>query len=234
MPNILSNRRLSGDFYLMRVAEANEAEMGQFYMLRSWDMYPFLSRPISVYDTDGETLSFLYKVIGQGTLLMSKLAPGDEISIGRAQGNTFPSARGRVAMVGGGVGIAPLYLAAKTLKARDASTVVDMYLGFSDEALLVDEYEAVSDRVVTDVGGFITDKIAPGDYDCIFTCGPEIMMRVLHEKCLKNDTKLYVSLENKMACGFGVCLACSCKTTEGRKKVCTDGPVFPSKEVFSQ
>jgi dihydroorotate dehydrogenase electron transfer subunit len=232
MSRVLSNLQLSRDFFLMRVAEPNEAKMGQFYMLRSWGMYPLLSRPLSVYDADPETLTFLYKVVGQGTKLFSGLRAGDSVATGRALGNTFPVVTGRVALVGGGVGIAPLYLTAKTLKKMDASTRLDLYLGFSDEAVLCGEFEKVGDRVVTDVGGFITDRISPEDYDWVLTCGPEAMMRALYGKCEKAGTKLYVSMERRMACGFGVCLACGCDTSRGRKKVCVDGPVFPAEEVF--
>lgn len=232
MAKVISNRQVSRDFYELRVEEPNNAQMGQFYMLRAWDMFPLLSRPISVFDADEETLTFLYKVIGQGTELLSKCVAGDEVEMGRALGNTFPDVSGRIAMVGGGVGIAPLYLAARTLKKRHADSSIDMYLGFSDEALLVDEYRAVCDRVTVNVGGFITDEIDPAAYDYVLTCGPEIMMRVLYDKCRASGTRLFVSLENKMACGFGVCLGCSCKTTAGKKKVCTDGPVFAAEEVF--
>ena len=231
MAKVTANRRLSRDFFQLRVAEPNDARMGQFCMLRAWGMYPLLSRPISIYDRDDESLTFLFKVVGEGTRLLSELRVGDEVETGRVLGNTFPFVSGRVALVGGGVGIAPLYLTAKTLKAQGGATV-DIYLGFSDEPLLTDEYARLSDDLIVDVGGFITDKIDPAAYDCVLTCGPEVMMKVLYEKCKKTDTKLYVSLENKMACGIGVCLGCACGTTQGRKKVCTDGPVFAAEEVF--
>ena len=199
MPQVLSNRRISRDFYLMRVAQPNDARMGQFCMLRAWGRYPLLSRPVSVFDADAGTLSFLYRVIGEGTELLSRRREGDAVETGRVLGNAFPLVSGRVALVGGGAGIAPLYLAARTLGAYGPATAVDLYLGFSDEVLLAEEYRAVGDRT--------TVKVTSG-------------------------TKLYVSLEKRMACGFGACLACSCGTTRGRRKVCTDGPVFPAEEVF--
>jgi dihydroorotate dehydrogenase electron transfer subunit len=232
MSKVLSNIRLSRDFFIMRVAAPNSARMGQFHMLRSWGAYPLLSRPLSVHDADPETLTFLFRTVGQGTKLLSELGAGDGISVGRSLGNAFPAVEGKIAMVGGGVGIAPLYLASKSIKNPGSPTRVDMYLGFSDEALLTDEYAKVSDTVVTDVGGFITDRVAPENYDCVLSCGPEAMMRALYGKCKRTGTKLYVSMEKRMACGFGACLACSCKTTGGRKKVCVDGPVFPAEEVF--
>lgn len=231
MSEVISNDQLSKDFFLLKVAQQNNAKMGQFHMLRAWDAYPLLSRPISVFDSDGRTLSFLCKTVGEGTTLLSRLEPGDALTVGKTLGNSFPHASGRIALVGGGVGIAPLYLAAKTLDTH-IGNVVDIYLGFSDTPVLVDEYRALCMNLSVDVGGYVTDLVAPSDYDCIFTCGPDIMMRKLYDKCKESGTKLYVSLENKMACGIGLCLACSCATIDGRKKVCTDGPVFAAEEVF--
>lgn len=234
MAKIIENTALSRAFYLMKVEKANDARMGQFYMLRAWRHYPVLSRPLSVYDADGETLTFLYKVMGQGTELFAGLKPGDDITLDGPHGNGFPEAKGKIALVGGGVGIAPFYLAAKTLKALHPGSTVDIYLGFSDAAVLVKAFEAVADAVRVNVGGFITDEIDPVGYDVIMACGPEIMMKVLYEKCVRTGAKapLYVSMENRMACGVGACFACTCKTTAGNKRVCREGPVLPGSEVF--
>ena len=103
MPEILHNERISKDFYLMKVKAENTAAMGQFYMLRAWGDYPLLSRPISVFDADGQTVSFLYKVVGKGTEIFATLKPGDEITLDGPHGNGFPEAKGTVALVGGGV-----------------------------------------------------------------------------------------------------------------------------------
>ena len=118
MAKILENHPVADGFHLMRVESDNDAKMGQFYMLRAWDRYPVLSRPISVFDSDGKTVSFLYKVVGQGTEIFRDLQPGEEIKLDGPHGNGFPDAQGRIALVGGGVGIAPLYLLAKELKKR--------------------------------------------------------------------------------------------------------------------
>lgn len=234
MAKILENQRITEDFYLMKVEEENNAEMGQFYMLRAWDKYPVLSRPISVFDSDGKTVSFLYKIVGQGTEIFKGLKPGDEIKVDGPHGNGFPDATGKIALVGGGVGVAPLYLTAKRLKAANPDAVVDMYLGFSGEPMLVDRYEAVADSVTVNVGGFVTDDIDPTKYDVIMTCGPEIMMKVLYKKCVSvgATAPLYVSMENRMACGIGACLVCTCKTSGGNKRACKDGPVMLGSEVF--
>lgn len=234
MAKIISNEKLSKDFYLMKVEENREVKMGQFYMLRAWKHYPTLSRPISIYDSDAETVSFLYKVIGEGTEIFSNLDVGDEITLQGPLGESFPEVKGKVAMVGGGVGIAPLYLAAKNIKSLDPKNKVDIYLGFSDVALLEDEYKKVCDNLSINVGGFVTDDINPEEYDYIFTCGPEIMMKVLYEKCKAAgvEDRLVISMESRMACGVGACFGCTCETTGGNKKVCKDGPIFKAQEVF--
>lgn len=236
MGKVKSNEALGDGFYLMCVEEKNNARMGQFYMLRAWETYPVLGRPISVYDADPEGVSFLYKVVGKGTELFSRLKAGDEITLDGAHGNGFPDLAGkkRVALVGGGVGIAPLYLAAKTYKKADPECTVDIYLGFSGKTVLTEEFEAVCDKLTVNVGGFVTDDIDPAAYDAIVTCGPTVMMKVLYNKCVKcgASAPLYVSMENRMACGIGACLVCSCRTAGGNRKVCKDGPVFLGSEVF--
>ena len=234
MAEILQNEQVSDDFYLMKVKKENQAAMGQFYMLRAWNEYPVLSRPISVFDADPETVSFLYKVVGKGTEIFTKLKAGDEITLDGPHGNGFPEVKGKIALVGGCVGIAPLYLTAKTLKKLDPDTKVDIYLGFSGQPILTDRYEAVADQVKVNVGGFVTDDIDPREYDFILTCGPEIMMKVLYRKCrdLKAKAPVYDSMENRMACGIGACLVCTCKTSKGNRRACKDGPVMLGNEVF--
>ncbi|GHS96068.1 dihydroorotate dehydrogenase [Synergistales bacterium] len=232
MSKILSNHRMNEDFYLMRAEHQNDARPGQFYMLRAWGREPVLSRPISVFDADGDTVSFLYKVVGRGSAIFASLSADDEITLQGPLGNGFPNVTGKVAMVGGGVGIAPFYLAGKRLKASGVQ--VSIYLGFSGEPVLVSEYERAAGELVVKVGGFITDSVEPSDYDSIFACGPEVMMRSLYKKCKERGAadNLFVSMENRMACGVGACLVCSCKTADGNKKVCKDGPVFKGEAVF--
>lgn len=235
MSVVLENRKLTEDFYLLRVREPNQAVIGQFYMLRAWDLYPVLSRPISIFDANETSVSFLYKVVGQGTELFTRLQRGDEIEMTGPHGNGFPAElSGKIAMVGGGVGIAPLYMAAKHYRQQTEVSGIDLYLGFSGEELLHDDYQAVCDKLTVNIGGFITDEIDPREYDYILTCGPEIMMKVLYKKCqdMNATAPLYVSMENRMGCGIGACVVCTCKTKSGNRKVCKDGPVFLGSEVF--
>jgi dihydroorotate dehydrogenase electron transfer subunit len=197
-------------------------------MLRAWGVYPVLSRPISVFDADAGKTSFLYRTVGQGTGMFARLKPGDALGLVGPQGRGFPGVPGKTALVGGGAGIAPLYLAARRIKNAD------VFLGFRDAPFLVQAYEAAADRVVVNSGGFITDDIDPTQYDAILACGPEIMMKTLYEKCKKTGAaaKVYVSLESRMACGVGACFVCSRPVGGGNKKICKDGPVFPAEEVF--
>ena len=233
---VLSNQNLSADYYLLKAASGDAVKMGQFYMIRAWEHYPVFSRPISVYDAGKDYVSFVYRVVGQGTGIFAALKPGDPVSLLGPLGNGFPDAEGAVALVGGGAGIAPLYLAAKQIKAAHPGSRVDVFLGFSGEPFLVKEFESAADSVIVNVGGFITDEIDPHGYDQILSCGPEIMMKVLHEKCRNTGAaaRVHVSLESRMACGVGACFVCSRPVGGSNKKVCKDGPVFSAEEVYGK
>ena len=227
MYKVLENRYLGDDMYLIRVEGKFEGKMGQFYMLRAWDTYPLLSRPISIYDIDDNSISFLYKVFGEGTQIFSKLREGDTIKLEGPYGNGYEKVEGKVALVGGGIGIAPLYLVAKNIENCDA------YLGFRNEAILIDDFKELCNEVHVVTGNtFVTDILEVERYDYILTCGPTPMMEKLVSMVEGTNTKLFVSLENHMACGVGACLVCTCKTKFGNKKTCKDGPVFKGEDVI--
>ena len=242
MARVVSNRPLGQGFYLLEAefsppgAGINSTPAihgGQFCMIRAWDTEPLLSRPLSVFDAGEGRVSFLYKTAGRGTAILSRTGSGGSIAVQGPLGRGFPPAEGRIAMVGGGAGIAPLYLSAR--QRRAAGCVVDLFLGFSGEAFLTDEYRSVADSITVTTGGFITDAVDPGRYDRVFCCGPEAMMGALREKCRAAgaEDRLFVSLESRMACGIGAWYGCSRKTLAGNKKVCRDGPVFAALEVSS-
>lgn len=227
MYKVLENRYLGDDMYLIRVEGKFEGKMGQFYMLRAWDTYPLLSRPISIYDIDDNSISFLYKVFGEGTQIFSKLKEGDTIKLEGPYGNGYEKVEGKVALVGGGIGIAPLYLVAKNIENCDA------YLGFRNEAILIDDFKELCNEVHVVTGDtFVTDILDTERYDYILTCGPTPMMEKLVKMVEGTKTKIMVSLENHMACGVGACLVCTCKTKSGNKKTCKDGPVFWGEDVI--
>ena len=227
MYKVIRNEYMGEEMYLMEVEGSFRGEMGQFYMLRAWDNYPLLSRPISIHDINENSISFLYKVVGEGTKILSRLREGDTIKLEGPYGNGYEKVEGKVALVGGGIGVAPLYLVAKNIENCDA------YLGFRNEPILIDKYETVCDEVNVAVGNtFVTDIIDVNKYDYILTCGPTPMMEKLVKMVEGTDTKIMVSLENHMACGVGACLVCTCKTKFGNKKTCKDGPVFRGEDVI--
>ena len=225
---ILCNERISGDnMWVMKVAGDFKANAGQFFMLRAWDRYPVLSRPISVHDLGEGYIAFMYRVVGEGTEILSKLVKGDDITLAGPYGNGFPlNLNGKIALVGGGMGVAPLLWTAKQLDKPD------VYLGFREEVLLENEYRAAAGKLITRIGGTILDDIDYDAYDYVFACGPLGMEKALANMVKGHKAKVYVSLEKHMACGMGACLVCTCFTSKGNKKVCKDGPVFLADEVL--
>lgn len=225
MFEIIKNEEIANGIFQMDISGNFKGEMGQFYMLRTKDKYPLLSRPISIYDIDENKISFLYKVHGEGTRLFSKLKKSDQIELQGPYGNGFPKVEGKIALVGGGIGTAPLQLCAKLLENTDA------YLGFRDEAYGIEEFRRNCTETKVKIGNSILEDLNPDDYDYIFVCGPEPMMKAAVEKAKDSRAKLYISMEKNMACGVGACLVCTCGTKHGNKRICKDGPVFLGEEV---
>lgn len=206
--------------------------MGQFYMLKGWNtIHPILARPFTIFDIDSNSISFLYKVVGEGTKLLSNLKRNYNIQILGPYGKGFPQPEGNIALIGGGMGIAALFLAAKQLYNNQLVKTMDIYLGFKDKAILTDLFKKYTHKLVIDIGNLISSKINIYKYDYIFTCGPEDMMKTFISQKKYEKPKIYISLEKRMACGVGACLSCSCKTKNGNKLVCKDGPVFPGENI---
>ncbi|MEE0800100.1 MAG: dihydroorotate dehydrogenase electron transfer subunit [Gemmiger sp.] len=228
--------------------EDHEPHAGQFFMLRAWapNETPILSRPISVRDYDPETgrLTFLYQVKGEGTRKLAALEPGDELTVTGPCGNGFDAAAADkaadtkgIAVVGGGIGTAPLLQLCKEL--AQLACRPDLYCGFRDEPYGLDEFLPYcrTINIATDSGavgyhGLVTGILHPEQYAMVLTCGPTVMMRGVYKLCAEHGVPCYASLERKMACGLGACLGCTCQTKVGPKTVCRDGPVFPAEEVF--
>lgn len=200
----------------------------------------FLRRPISVNDVNDEEVTIIYKVLGHGTEEMTQLLAGTELDIltGLGNGYSLEEAGERPLLIGGGVGIPPMYNLAKRLLAEDPARKVQVVLGFNteNEMFCVDEFRALGCDVIIatadgshGIKGFVTDAIADLDYSYFYTCGPEPMLRALH-RATKTDGQM--SFEERMGCGFGACMGCSCKTLTGYKRICKDGPVLRKEEVL--
>lgn len=231
---ILENGLAEGGFYLMRLPFPTPCLPGQFVMLRlAGQLDPLLGRPISVFDWENRVVSLLYQPVGKGTKLLTQLRQGQGVFIQGPMGNGFPIAPGDATLIGGGVGIAPLYLLAKALKKQEPGRHIRIHLGFRERPALQTNYEAVCDELVLNIGGFVTDDV---DFQPIgrtyYACGPTPMMRTAASRAKAKNATLYVSLEERMACGVGACLGCTCKTGGGNQRICKDGPVFLSGEVF--
>ena len=211
---IILNEKIATDIYKMVVKGEFKARVGQFYMVKCFEDGNMLPRPISICDMEDDKLTFLYAVVGKGTKIMSEKKARDFIEILGPLGNGFSidEFKGKkVALVAGGIGIAPMLYLAKKLDAK-----TDLYAGFRDETYFTEEFKEFTENtyIATNTGsvghkGFITEIIKE-DYDVIYCCGPNPMMNSV--KNLSLDIPVYVSLESRMGCGVGACLACSCKT----------------------
>lgn len=230
MYKIAFNKKIGIDFYIMRIEGNFEGSPGQFYMLRAEDSFMTLSRPISIYDIGDNYIEFMYKTVGKGTQYFSKMQRGDSITLYGPYGNGFPVDEyidKKVALVGGGMGIAPLMYLAKKLNNPD------IYLGMRKEAMSPEQMREIGESysrygaTYFNIGNDMTEKIDLSKYDAVMTCGPEILMKKI--KDLNKNT--YVSLEKHMGCAVGACLSCTCDVNGKRVRVCKEGPVFRGSEV---
>lgn len=235
---ILENSEVANGIFKLVVEDNNESIPGQFYMLKL-NGCTLLPRPISICEREEGRLTFLYAVVGNGTKEYATLEKGDKISIIGPLGNGFDiaSTGKRVALVGGGIGVAPMLEVAKVLKSENKEKV-NFYGGFRSEVYLADEIgNYVNEvKISTNEGsvghkGFVTEIFNPEEYDTVLCCGPEVMMKRVVDMCKEKGTEVFVSMEKHMACGVGACLVCTCKTKDGHKRTCKDGPVFNGNYV---
>lgn len=231
---VLYNEKVIDNIYKMVCEDTNEVKAGQFYMLKL-EGATLLPRPISICEKDDKTITFLYAVVGKGTDEYSKLREGEYINLNGPLGNGFnlDEKLGKVALVCGGIGTAPMVETAKRLRAKNPDEKIDVYAGFRDNIYLTEELTKYADNVniTTNTGkhghkGFVTEILKPEEYDTVLCCGPEVMMKAVINMCKEKNVKIYVSMEKHMACGVGACLVCTCKTKDGFKRTCKDGPVF--------
>ncbi len=231
------NQKLTDNVYKMvLVGDTSDiTACGQFINIQLDGLY--LRRPISVCDCDETAVTIIYKVVGKGTEQMSKMAVGDTLDVLTGLGNGYDlSLSGdKPVLLGGGVGVPPLYMLAKKLKEQGKD--VSVILGFNNKSEVFYEQEFKDlgcDVTVTTVDGsygikgFVTNAY-PDDYTYFYTCGPEPMLKAIYKT---SKTSGQMSFEERMGCGFGACMGCSCKTIAGYKRICKDGPVMLKEEIL--
>ena len=234
---VKENRALTRDVYKMVLAGDTSAltAPGQFVNIKLNGFY--LRRPISVCDWDGETMTLLYKTVGGGTEKMSEIGVGEALDLLSGLGNGFDTTKSGNSplLIGGGVGIPPLYYLAKQLIGEGKTVNVILGFGCADEVFYEAEFAAIGAAVtVTTIDGswgtkgFVTDALAGIDYTYFYTCGPMPMFTAIEKAAVTGGQ---YSFEERMGCGFGACMGCSCKTKYGNKRICKEGPVLEREEI---
>ena len=236
---ILSNTNLTSNVYIMTLKGDTEGiRCGQFVNIQLDGL--FLRRPISVCDCEGDVLTLIYKVVGRGTEKMSHMPEGESLDLLTGLGNgynTTPSGD-KPLLLGGGVGVPPLYMLCKKLISEGKHPTVILGFNKADEVFYEDEFKALGAEVIVctadgsyGVKGFVTTAMEGIDYTYFFTCGPEPMLKAVYKA---TTTEGQMSFEERMGCGFGACMGCSCKTITGYKRICKEGPVMRKKEILWQ
>ena len=235
---VISNKALTDCVYKM-VLEGDTSALtapGQFVNLAVEGLY--LRRPISVFDWDDTTISIIYKVVGEGTEKMAKWEAGYKCDVLTGLGNGFDMSKSgdEPVLIGGGVGIPPMFGLAKRLIADGKK--VKVILGFNKESEIFckEDFEAIgAETYVTTVDGsvgikgFVTDALGDMNYTYFYTCGPMPMFKAIENTAVGSGQ---YSFEERMGCGFGACMGCSCKTKYGNKRICKDGPVLEREEII--
>ncbi len=234
---ILSNVALTKDVYKMVLGGDTRyiTAPGQFINIRLDGK--FLRRPISVCDYDDKSITIIYKIVGEGTEQLSKLESGEVLDVLTGLGNGYDITKStKPLLIGGGVGVPPMYNLAKALLADGQKPTVVLGFNTKSEIFYEDEFKALGcNTLVTTVDGsygikgFVTDAMTDLDYDYFYTCGPLPMFKAVYNS---TSTSGQFSFEERMGCGFGACMGCSCKTNYGNKRICKDGPVLVKEEII--
>ena len=235
---IKSQEKIAKDVFKM-VLSGNTDDItasGQFVNIKLDGFY--LRRPISVCDYDKNELTLIYKTVGEGTAAMSGYENGTELDILTGLGNGYDTSLSgeKPLLLGGGVGVPPLYNLCKKLVAEGKKPTVILGFNSADDVFYENEFKALgADVYVTTVDGsygikgFVTDAMSDIDYSFFYTCGPEPMLKAIYKV---SKTSGQLSFEERMGCGFGACMGCSCKTKYGNKRICKDGPVLIKEEII--
>ena len=236
--NIVSNQPLTDSVYKMVLLGdvSGVTNCGQFVNIKLDGL--FLRRPISVCDCEGNELTLVYKVVGKGTEQMSKMKNGEVLDVLTGLGNGYDTSVSGEAplLIGGGVGVPPMYMLCKKLISEGKKPTVILGFNKADEVFYEKEFEALGAKVMVStvdgshgVKGFVTDAMAGLDYSYFYTCGPEPMLKAVYRA---TGTSGQFSFEERMGCGFGACMGCSCKTVTGYKRICKEGPVLCKEEIL--
>ncbi len=236
--DIISNKQLTESIFEM-VLKGDTTSItapGQFINIKLDGFY--LRRPISICDYDDSTITIIYKVVGEGTEVMSKMNSGECLDVLCGLGNGFDTSKSmdKPVLIGGGVGVPPMYNLCKKLISEGKDVTVILGFNKKDEIFYEDEFKKLgADVKVTTVDGsygikgFVTDALKDTEYSYFYTCGPMPMFKAIESTAL---TSGQYSFEERMGCGFGACMGCSCKTKYGNKRICKDGPVLEREEII--
>ena len=235
---VLSNEKIAVNTF-KTVLEGDTSAItasGQFVNIKLDGFY--LRRPISVCDYDGESLTIIYKVVGKGTEYMSELSEGDKLDILTGLGNGYDLTKSgnNPLLIGGGAGVPPMYNLCRKLLEEGKKPTVIMGFNTSDEIFYEEEFKKLGAEVIVatadgskGVKGFVTDAMKGVSYSYIYTCGPEPMLKAVYNAA---ESGGQFSFEERMGCGFGACMGCSCETKYGNKRICKDGPVLDKEEII--
>ena len=234
---IVENVSLTDNVYKMTLqgdASAITAP-GQFVNIQLEGLY--LRRPISVCDVQGDKLTIIYTAVGNGTRKMAQLSTGElDILTGLGNGYDLSKAGDKPVLLGGGVGVPPMYLLCKRLLAEGKTVQVVLGFNTKSEVFYEEEFRSLGANVTVTtvdgscgVKGFVTDALQKMEYSYFYTCGPEPMLKAIYKT---STTSGQMSFEKRMGCGFGACMGCSCKTITGYKRICKEGPVMEKEEIL--
>lgn len=235
---VTSNEKIALNTYKMILEGDTSAitNCGQFVNIKL-DGF-FLRRPISVCDYDKESLTLIYKAVGKGTEYMAKMNGGEKLDVltGLGNGYNLTNSGDKPLLIGGGAGVPPMYNLCRKLIAESKKPTVIMGYNKADEIFFENEFKELGAEVIIatadgsiGVKGFVTDAMKNLDYTYVYTCGPEPMLKAIYNTM---TTSGQFSFEERMGCGFGACMGCSCETKYGNKRICKDGPVLEKEEII--
>ena len=234
---IETNKKIAKNTYeMVLLGDTTDIKCGQFVNIKLDGFY--LRRPISVCDVEGDRLTIIYKVVGAGTEAMAEMGKGTQLLTLTGLGNGYNTEKSgdKPLLVGGGAGVPPMYKLCRELVAQGKKPSVILGFNSAEEVFYEDKFKALGATVIVatadgsyEVKGFVTDAFDMVDYTYFYTCGPEPMLKAVYNK---STTSGQFSFEERMGCGFGACMGCSCKTKYGNKRICKDGPVLEKEEII--